>query len=229
MNVFNKRRWERKHTRSLSAHMQNRSDQSSQPTHPATERFCTRFTAPSLALRSSSVFLFFSLALAVRSQARQGPFFSPIGFLGALLLSLSASCSQTLALSRARSITPKLIGRISGHDPSMHLVLSDPSIRRKRHKSAMSSVMKMNDRLGMSKAADVDILLPSDRNLPPGKNTQLRRGRKATVAPDPKASAPWLSSWGNCSSCTVTNFGCGPEATWRRNPSLPSTLVRVSH
>ena len=146
MNVFNKRRWERKHTRSLSAHMQNRSDQSSQPTLPATERFCTRFTAPSLALRSSSVFLFFSLALAVRSQARQGPFFSPIGFLGALLLSLSASCSQTLALSRARSITPKLIGRISGHDPSMHLVLSDPSIRRKRHKSAMSSVMKMNGR-----------------------------------------------------------------------------------
>ncbi len=38
--------------------------------------------------------------------------------------------------------------------------------------------MKMNDSLGMSKAADVDILLPSDRNLPPGKITQLRRGRK---------------------------------------------------
>src|SRR6266853_2320099 len=34
MNVFNKRRWERMHTRSLSAHMQNRSDQSSQPTLP---------------------------------------------------------------------------------------------------------------------------------------------------------------------------------------------------
>jgi hypothetical protein len=60
----------------------------------------------------------------------------------------------------------------------MHLALSDPSIRRKRHKSAMSSVMKMNGSLGMSKAADVDILLPSDRNLPPGKNTQLSRGRK---------------------------------------------------
>jgi len=93
------------------------------------------------------------------------------------------SCSQTLALSRARSITPKLIGRISGHDPPMHLALSDPSIRRKRHKSAMSSVMKMNDSLGMSKAADVDILLPSDRNLPPGKNTQLRRGRKEKQYP----------------------------------------------
>ena len=36
----------------------------------------------------------------------------------------------------------------------------------------------MDDRLGMSKAADVDILLPSDRNLPPGKNTQLRRGKE---------------------------------------------------
>ena len=47
----------------------------------------------------------------------------------------------------------------------------------------MGSVMKMNDSLGMSKAADVDILLPSDRNLPAGKNTQLRRGRKETVAP----------------------------------------------
>src|SRR5713226_9093901 len=34
MNVFNKRRWQRKHTRSLSAHMQNRSDESSQPTLP---------------------------------------------------------------------------------------------------------------------------------------------------------------------------------------------------
>jgi hypothetical protein len=47
----------------------------------------------------------------------------------------------------------------------------------------MGSVMKMNDSLGMSKAADVDILLPSDGNKPPGKNTQLRRGRKETVAP----------------------------------------------
>src|SRR5258708_13066707 len=34
MNVFNKRRWERKHTRSLSAHMQNRSVQPSQPPPP---------------------------------------------------------------------------------------------------------------------------------------------------------------------------------------------------
>ena len=42
--------------------------------------------------------------------------------------------------------------------------------------------MKMNDGLGMSKEADVDILLPSDRNLPSGKNTQLRRGRRETVA-----------------------------------------------
>jgi hypothetical protein len=47
----------------------------------------------------------------------------------------------------------------------------------------MSSVMKMNDSLGMSKEADVDILLLSDRNIPSGKNTQLRRGRKETVAP----------------------------------------------
>ncbi len=43
--------------------------------------------------------------------------------------------------------------------------------------------MKMNDSLGMSKEADVDILLSSDRNLPSGKNTQLRRGRRETVAP----------------------------------------------
>ncbi len=42
--------------------------------------------------------------------------------------------------------------------------------------------MKMNDSLGMSKEVDVDILLPSDRNLPSGKNTQLRRGRRETVA-----------------------------------------------
>src|SRR5258708_34789597 len=110
------------------------------------------------------------------SQARRGRSFRQSAF-------WVLSCSQTLALSRARSITPKLIGRISGHDPPMHLALSDPSIRRKRHKSAMSIVMKMNDSLGMSKAADVDILLPSDRNLPAGKNTQLRRGRKETVAP----------------------------------------------
>jgi len=48
------------------------------------------------------------------------------------------------------------------------------------HKSAMSSVMKMNDSLGMSK--EVDILLPDGRNLPSGKNTQLRRGRRETVA-----------------------------------------------
>jgi hypothetical protein len=47
----------------------------------------------------------------------------------------------------------------------------------------MSGVMMINDSLGMSKEVDVDILLPSDRNLPSGKNTQLRRGRKATVAP----------------------------------------------
>jgi hypothetical protein len=41
----------------------------------------------------------------------------------------------------------------------------------------------MNDGLGMSKEADVDILLPSDRNLPSGKNTQLRRERREVVAP----------------------------------------------
>jgi hypothetical protein len=40
----------------------------------------------------------------------------------------------------------------------------------------MSGVMTMNDSLGMSKVVDVDILLPSDRN------TQLRRGRRETVA-----------------------------------------------
>jgi hypothetical protein len=61
---------------------------------------------------------------------------------------LSASCSQTLALSRARSITPKLIGRISGHDPPVHLALSDPSIRRKRHKSAMNSAIGRGVRNG---------------------------------------------------------------------------------
>jgi hypothetical protein len=42
----------------------------------------------------------------------------------------------------------------------------------------MGSVMKMNDRLGMSKAADVDILLPSDRNLPAGKNTRSEEGER---------------------------------------------------
>jgi hypothetical protein len=46
----------------------------------------------------------------------------------------------------------------------------------------MSIVMKMNDSLGMSKEADVDILPLSGRNLPSGKNIRLRRGRKETVA-----------------------------------------------
>jgi hypothetical protein len=46
----------------------------------------------------------------------------------------------------------------------------------------MSIVMTMNDRLGMSKEVDVDILLPSNRNLPSDRNTQLRRGRRETVA-----------------------------------------------
>jgi len=51
------------------------------------------------------------------------------------------------------------------------------------HKSAMSSVTMMNDSLGMSKEADVDILLPFDRNFPSGKNTQLRRGRREALHP----------------------------------------------
>jgi hypothetical protein len=38
----------------------------------------------------------------------------------------------------------------------------------------------MNDGLGMSKEAD--ILLPGGRNLPPGKDIQLRRGRREIVA-----------------------------------------------
>jgi hypothetical protein len=40
----------------------------------------------------------------------------------------------------------------------------------------MSGVMTMNDSLGMSKEVDVDMLLPPD------SNTQLRRGRRETVA-----------------------------------------------
>lgn len=51
------------------------------------------------------------------------------------------------------------VARSSWHK-RLYLVLSGASIRREHHKSAMSSVMKMNDSLGMSKEADVGILLP---------------------------------------------------------------------
>src|SRR5438034_1004742 len=41
----------------------------------------------------------------------------------------------------------------------LYFVLSSASIRMEHHKSAMSIVMKMNDSLGMSTEADVDIFL----------------------------------------------------------------------
>jgi hypothetical protein len=80
------------------------------------------------------------------------------------------------------------------------------------HKNAMSSVMKMNDSLGMSK--EVDILLPD------GKNTQLRRGRRETVAgatayDDAHDVFMTLSPYTSAREGEVSQLGTGPDpAGW---------------